>query len=62
MLDAFIIEKIRREQEHERSRRRPRLPLLPGGPPPPQRPLEEGRDPDREEERDGGAVIIDFTI
>ncbi len=58
MLDAFIIEKIRREQDHERERQR--LPLLPGGPMPPERPLEQR--PEDKEERDGGAVIVDFTI
>ncbi len=60
MLDAFIIEKIRREQEQPRPRQR--LPLLPGGPLPPQRPLEQRPDADHEVERDGGAEIVDFTI
>jgi len=68
MLDAFVIEKIRREREQRERVRQPlHLPL------PMDRPRSDGdkgpmeQRPDRPEtdvhdDRDGGAVIVDFTI
>lgn len=57
MLDAFIIERIRREREREKERRDSGfVPLrIEPPPPPPYAPVDE-----RPEER--GSVIIDFGI
>ena len=58
MLDAFIIDKIRRERAPER---RERLPLQPEQPPP--YPAErDPRAPERRDEPERGVAIIDFTI
>lgn len=57
MLDAYVIEEIKR-RERERGRDdRPAIELPLPAPPPP------GRTPDREEDdrRDRGVVIIDFS-
>ena len=57
MLDAFIIEEIKRREEAEERRRdesRPRLEL----PFDPERPLE----PSGEEKPDRGVVIIDYSV
>lgn len=61
MLDAFIIDKIRRERE---SREHTRVPLQIEVPRPQGRAPEEYDRRDREEdsERERGVVIIDFTI
>lgn len=58
MLDAFIIEKIRRERERQ-ERARTELPRLqiPDIPP-----LEQRPEHVEHEEREGGVVIVDFTI
>ena len=60
MLDAFIIDKIRRERESQDSAR---VPLRIEVPRPHGRPLEDGRpaQPD-DEDRERGVAIIDFTI
>jgi len=67
MLDAFVIEKIRREREQRERHTQPRrLPL----PLPMDRPssdvdqgaMEQRPDHPASEDRDGGVVIIDFTI
>jgi hypothetical protein len=57
LLDAFIIEEIkRREQEHDSHRPRPQLPI-----PEPSRPLpSEHSEEDDQPQR--GVVIIDYTI
>ncbi len=57
MLDAYIIEEIRRrerEQEQRRDRDRPRQEL-----PLPERPPERSDDP---EESDRGVIIIDYAL
>lgn len=59
MLDAFIIERIRRERE-QREQERPRLPL--DRPELDDRALEPRPERQDDDERDGGAVIVDFTI
>ncbi|MCB9778982.1 MAG: hypothetical protein H6742_10495 [Alphaproteobacteria bacterium] len=59
MLDAFIIEKIRREREQQ-ERERPRLPMH--RPELDDRTLEPRPEREDDAERDGGAVIVDFTI
>ncbi len=58
MLDAFIIEKIKREQE-ERSQR---IPLHIEDRRPPEPPAPRYRDDERDRDRSGdrGVVIIDF--
>ena len=58
MLDAYIIERIRRE--HERAQRRDRVPLHiePTRPPPPRE--RERREEDAPQDR--GSVNIDFHI
>lgn len=67
MLDAYIIERIRRDREQgERERERLRLPL-PEMPAPFEPPLEQrpdGTSPTRPpgDDREGGVVIVDFTI
>lgn len=57
MLDAFIIEKIRREEEQ---RRYERLPLRIERPSPPRRPSPDDKRDD-DEQRDRGVVIIEFA-
>lgn len=60
MLDAFIIDKIRRERE---SRESSRVPLRIEVPRPRERPVEEGRPAQPDDEgRERGVAIIDFTI
>ena len=61
MLDAFIIDKIRRERE---SRDSARVPLRIEVPRPHGQPLEDGRPVHQpeDEERERGVAIIDFTI
>lgn len=61
MLDIFIIEKIRRERERGSTTQIPlQLPLE--RPPLDELPREQ-RSPERpEDEREGGVVIVDFTI
>lgn len=60
MLDAFIIDKIRRERESQDSLR---IPLHIDVPRPRGRNIEEGRPASSEDEdRERGVAIIDFTI
>lgn len=61
MLDAFIIEKIKREQEQQAPRQRPQL-EIPRGPERPSRPGSWDDDDrrDREPTPDRGVVIIEF--
>ncbi|MCP4867649.1 MAG: hypothetical protein GY898_02895 [Proteobacteria bacterium] len=61
MLDAFIIEKIKREQEQAQSERMP-LQIPTPRRPDPSRPStwEDDRRRDDDEPRDRGVVIIDF--
>lgn len=63
MLDAFIIQRIRREQESKRPARQPMRIEIPREPPPGWR---GQRDPQGEETEDPptdrGIAIIDFTI
>lgn len=63
MLDIFIIEKIRRERERERGSTT-QIPLqLPLERPPLDELPREQRSPERpDDEREGGVVIVDFTI
>jgi hypothetical protein len=60
MLDAYIIDRIRREREAEERARRPalgvELPYPPGRPPPQDEP------PPPEDRDEGGFEIIDFTV
>ena len=61
MLDAYIIERIRREQESRRDGRRPVLEMPTHRPPPDN----AGRRPDRKRPEDRpprGVAIIDFSI
>lgn len=65
MLDAFIIERIRREREQREQREqreRGPLPLPLERPGAADRPLEHRPEPRDDEQRDGGAIIVDFTI
>ncbi|HWE25697.1 MAG TPA: hypothetical protein VG496_17295 [Myxococcales bacterium] len=58
MLDAFIIEEIRRrEQERESHRPRPQLPV-----PEPSRPAQQNEQHDEDDVPQRGVVIIDYTI
>ncbi len=57
MLDAFIIEEIRR-REQERDDRRPRL-ELPLHEPPTQRQIDRS---EREEQPQRGVIIIDYSV
>ena len=57
MLDAYIIEKIKREQERDDSQR---LPLRIDQPRPPERPSPSWHDDDDDEQRDRGIIIIDL--
>lgn len=59
MLDAFIIERIRREREREKERRENGFVPLRIEPPPTQRDAPITRD-EAPEER--GSVVIDFSI
>lgn len=62
MLDAFIIDRIRRQQE-EAARRQERIPLQIEVPRPPRGPEvahPRGSDPHRDEGR--GIAVIDFSI
>jgi hypothetical protein len=58
MLDAYIIDRIRRERDRERERDGGFIPLHIEIPPPPAIPPRE----EREEESDRGSVIIDFQV
>lgn len=64
MLDAFIIERIRREREREQREHqdqgRLRLPLERPGMP--EEALENRPEPVQQDDRDGGVVIVDFSI
>lgn len=66
MLDAFIIERIRREREQREQHDQGRLRLPLERPLPPDETLEHRPDPAPAErgrdERDAGVVIVDFTI
>ncbi|NOY27991.1 MAG: hypothetical protein GXP62_19165 [Oligoflexia bacterium] len=64
MLDAFIIEKIRRERERKRDQDRAGkgLHLPVDGPGRTERPVEIRPEPPQNDERDGGAIVVDFTI
>lgn len=55
MLDAYIIDRIRRERERAQERSRPALPVPP--PPPPEPPKNDG-----EGEEVDGAVIVDYRV
>ena len=55
MLDAYIIDRIRREQEE--NRRQTQVPLHIERPPP-ERPTEE----EHEERKDRGTTVIDFHL
>ena len=57
MLDAYIIEKIKREQERDDSQR---LPLRIDQPRAPERPNPSWHDDDDDEQRDRGIIIIDL--
>jgi hypothetical protein len=58
LLDAFIIEEIRRrEQERETHHPRPQLPV-----PEPSRPAHPGETAEEEDAPQRGVVIIDYTI
>jgi hypothetical protein len=58
MLDAFIIEEIRRrEQESESHRPRPQLPV-----PEPSRPAQQNEQHEEDDAPQRGVVIIDYTI
>jgi hypothetical protein len=58
MLDAFIIEEIRRrEQERESHRPRPQLPV-----PEPSRPAQQNETHEEEDAPQRGVVIIDYTV
>ena len=58
MLDAFIIEEIRRrEQERDSSRPRPQLPI-----PEPTRPAQQNEHSEEDDAPQRGVVIIDYTI
>ena len=59
MLDAWTIDRIRREKA-EREREAERLPLHQEPPPPPEKPPKAERKPERKPER--GIVDIDFDI
>jgi hypothetical protein len=65
MLDAFIIDRIRRQRE-EQARRDNRIPLeirMPDRPPMPQwDPTEGATDANRRPDGDRGVVDVDFTI
>jgi hypothetical protein len=56
MLDAFIIEEIRR-REQERESPRPQLPI-----PEPSRPAHQNDTHDEDDAPQRGVVIIDYTI
>ena len=62
MLDAYIIEKIKREQEDKNSIHRPRIeiPRRPPVDPGPPRWDDGYDDRDRDRESDRGVVIIEF--
>lgn len=63
MLDAFIIERIRREQESRRPARQPMRIEIPREPPPGYRGQPDPRGEDTEDPpTDRGVAIIDFTI
>lgn len=63
MLDAFIIERIRREQESKRPARQPMRIEIPREPPPQWRGQPDPRGEDTEDApTDRGIAIIDFTI
>lgn len=74
MLDAFIIDKIRREREgtqrDQREQLRIDMPRMPTGPGAPSRgglerngpPHPRREDDDGDEQRDRGFVIVDFTL
>ena len=58
MLDAFIIEEIRRrEQERDSHRPRPQLPV-----PEPSRPAQQNDTHEEDDSPQRGVVIIDYTI
>ena len=59
MLDAYIIDRIRREQEERQRGALVPLHIEAPKPPPPPRPDEDDKD-DREPER--GSVVIDFHL
>ncbi len=59
MLDAYIIERIRRERERER-RKGSRVPLYIEQTPPPSRPRQ--RPEGDSDKNDRGSVIIDFQV
>ena len=61
MLDAYIIDRIRREQERQQ-RENARLPLyIDEHPPPPDRPRGP-RDDSEGESEERGSVVIDFSV
>ncbi len=63
LLDAFIIEEIkRREQEREREENRPRLDLPLPMPSRPHRQNDERQDEDDEDGPQRGVVIIDYSV
>jgi hypothetical protein len=63
MLDAFIIERIRREQESKPPARQPMRIEIPREPPPGYRGHPDPRGEDTEDPpTDRGVAIIDFTI
>ena len=57
MLDAYIIDRIRREQERQR-RERVQLPLVVDDRPP----RSPSRERDREPESERGSVVIDMNV
>lgn len=59
MLDAYIIDRIRKEREEERARRSGYQPLHIERAPPVHRPAESDEQPD---ETDRGEVVIDYRL
>ena len=57
MLDAFIIEEIRRREQEPESRPRPQLPV-----PEPSRPAQQNEQHEQDDVPQRGVVIIDYTI
>lgn len=57
MLDAYIIDRIRRDREREQERSRPALRIPPPPPPDPPKDRKEGDD-----EGSRGVVIVDYRL